>query len=134
MSLNSSVSLLQDPTSFTIVGGTATTFVNDGTGINGKKVLVDSSQSDPSLRKKLITQITVGAVSANGGTAKLHRNNVTMHQPFKDAAGVVYPLADGYSLSFHPAQTAAERAAKVKNFFAAALDAELDNLKNMIND
>lgn len=134
MSLSTSISVAQGGTGVTVTGGTAKTFVNDGTGIAGKKVLVDSSNTNPQTRSKLVSQVTVGATSSNGGTAKLHRTQQTIHQPYVDANGVVYPLADSLSMSYHPAMTAAERETKFWNTIFLVVDAELANTRNLIND
>jgi hypothetical protein len=134
MSLSTSVQVLRGATGATMTGGSLTTFVNDGKGQNGKKVLVDSSVSDPSLRGKVITDVTIGAVQPNGN-AKLHRTAVTVHQPFVASNGAVYPLPDNLNMSYHPEQTAAEREAKLWNTVSAFVDAELVKIQQLlIND
>lgn len=134
MSLSTSIVLKVGSTALTPTGGTDTTFVNNGTGVGGKKVLVDSSQADPVLRKKLITDVVVGAVGSNGGLAKLHRQNMTFHQPYKDANGVVYPLPTNLTIPYHPSMTAGEREAHFWNALVAFADSELANLRNMLHD
>lgn len=134
MSLSTSVQVLRGATGATMTGGSAVTFVNDGQGQNGKKVLVDSSVSDPALRGKIITDVTIGTVQPNGN-AKLHRSAVTVHQPFVASNGAVYPLPDNLNMSYHPEQTAAQREAKLWNTIATFVDAELVNIhKLLIND
>lgn len=134
MSLSTSVNVLQDTTGATPVAGTPVTFVNDGQGTNGKKILVDSSQGNVNLRKKIITSTTVGNQPVTG-LAKLHRGDVTIHQPYIDAKGVKYNLADSLTLSYHPAMTQAERLTKFWNTISILIDSELlGPLTNMVND
>lgn len=134
MSLSTSISVLRGATGATMVGGTAKTFVNDGQGTNGKKVLVDSSESNPALRGKVITDVTIGGVQPNGN-AKLHRSSVTVHQPHTASNGAVYPLPDNFNMSYHPEQSAAQREAKLWNTIATIVDAELLAIhQNLIND
>lgn len=133
MSLSGTISVLQGITGATPVGGAAVSFVNDGKGVLGKKVLVDSSEADPSLRKKIITDVVIGH-QPQTGSAKLHRSSVTVHQPYADSNGVVYPLPDNFNVSYHPGMTAAERETKFWNTISVIIDSELANLRNMIND
>lgn len=133
MSLSTSISVLLGTTGATPTGGTATSFVNDGQGLNGKKVLVDSSESNPALRKKIISDVVIGAVLSNGN-AKLHRTSITVHQPFVASNGANYPLPDNFNMSYHPEQTAAQREAKFWNTVAIIYDSEFGNVRNLIND
>jgi hypothetical protein len=133
MSLSTSIVAKIGATGATLTGGTDETFDNDNTGLNGKRVLTQSSVSDPALRGKIITDVTVGAVQSNGN-AKLHRMSVAVHQPFLASNGAVYPLPDNVNFSYHPEQTAAQREAKFWNTIAIVIDSELANLRNLINN
>lgn len=133
MSLSTSISVVQGATGATITGGAAVTFEYDSTQ-NGKKILVDSSNSDPATRKKLITDVTIGKAPVNGGLAKLHRQNITVHLPFKDAAAVVYPLPANFNLAYHPEMSAAQRETHFWNVVTICIDAELASLRNLINN
>lgn len=135
MPLSTTISVLQGTTGTTAVGGAATTFTNDGLGINGKKSLVDMSNTDPTTRKRLLTGVTIGAVSNVPGTkSKLHRNSTVMHQPYVDPQGIQYDLPDQFNMCYHPSQSAAQREAKFWNFIAVITDAELANQRNMLNE
>lgn len=136
MSLSSTISVTQGATGATLTGGAAVSFVNDGQGSNGKKVLIDSSNGDINTRKKVITGVTVGALPARvGALAKLHRGSCDIHQPFVDSAGVKYNLADNFAMSYHPEQTLAQRQAKFWNTIAIIIDSELAGpLTNAVND
>lgn len=135
MSLSTNISVLQGVTGATLTGGSATTFANDGAGTNGRKSLVDTGNTNPLTRKRLLTNIVIGAVSAVAGAlAKLHRFSIVMHQPYVDSAGVKYDLPDQFHMSFHPSMTAAERETKFWNFISAIVDSETANLRNMINE
>lgn len=135
MSLSTNISVLQGATGVTLTGGSAVTFANDGAGVDGRKSLIDTTNTNPTTRKRLLTNIVIGAISlVSGQLAKLHRNSVVMHQPYVDAAGVKYDLPDQFNMSYHPSQTAAERETKFWNFISVIVDSELANLRNMINE
>lgn len=135
MTLSTTISVLQGATAATLTGGSAVTFTNDGSGKDGRKSLVDASNTNPLTRKRVITNVVVGFVSAvTGVLAKLHRSSIVMHQPYVDSANVKYDLPDQFNMSYHPAQTAAERETKFWNFIGVVIDSELANLRNMINE
>lgn len=134
MSLSSSISVLQGATGVTLTGGSAVTFANDGFGANGKKTLVDISNADPRTRKKIITGVVVGKPAVGTGLAKLHRQTTDMHQPFVDSKGVAYNLPKNFGMTYHPEQSAAQRETSFWDFIAVIVDAELANLRNLVND
>jgi hypothetical protein len=133
MSLSNTISVVLGATGATLTGGDAVPFVNDGKGTNGRKILVDSTQANPAIRKKIITDVTIGAVAASGSD-KLHRTSVVVHMPFANSQGVVYPLPQQFNMAYHPGQTSAEREAQFWNFIGVIIDAELSQLRNLIND
>lgn len=133
MSLSTSIAVLLGATGVTVTGGSASTFVNDGTGVNGKRVLVESSQTDPRLRKRIRADVTIGYVPLSG-SSKLHRNHVVFEQPFIDSKGVSSPLPDELNICYHPEMSAAQRETKFWNTIAVLVDSELANLRNLIAD
>jgi hypothetical protein len=137
MTLSTSVSIVQGPTSFSITGGSATSFVNDGTGTNGTKSLVDSTNTNPLTRKRARTRVVMGLPAPNANAlAKLSRAQLAVQSPYVEAVtGKLYPLPDTVELTFHPSMTLAEKQAKRNNLVCWLMDAELDNmLTNGIND
>lgn len=134
MPLSTNISVWRGSTGATMTGGSVVTFVNDGQAPIGKRVLVDSSVSDPALRHKIITAVALGSIQQNGN-AKLHRTQVTVQQPFVASNGANYPLGDNLNMSYHPEMTDAQREAKFWNTIAILVDAELQQIqKKLIND
>lgn len=136
MSLSSSISVVQGATGATLTGGSAVSFVNDGQGTSGKKVLVDSSNGNINTRKRIITGVVVGYPgTAAKPQPKLHRASVDMHQPFIDSNSVKSNLPANFSVAYHPQMTQAERVAHFWNVIAVLVDGELLNLlTNIVND
>lgn len=136
MPLSTSVSVLRGVTAMTPTGGTATTYANDGKGSNGRKSLVNSSNTNLLLRESLITNLVVGYIEPNVNTnAKLFRSEVIAKEPFKSVAGRSYNPGWGFNMSFHIEETLAARQARLLNALAVLADAELAGLFTLgIND
>lgn len=136
MSLSTSVSVLVGATGATLTGGAATTFINDGSGTNGAKKLVDSSNGNLLTRRSLTTRVVAGAAAPNSNAlAKLGRSSVVVASPYVDANGKSYKLPDSFDFTYHPSMTQGERVTKFWNTIAMIVDAELLNLFTMgLND
>lgn len=128
--LKTSISPTVGATSFTIVGGTATAFTNDGRGVNGANILVDGN-STILLRKKIITRATQPKAAPNANALqKLGRSEITIHTPVVDAAGKTYMQPDTAAISYLATSTTADRVAKRNMLIAVLISANLDDLFN----
>lgn len=136
MSLSSSIVVKTGATAATLTGGTDTTFINDGQGVNGAKVLVDSSNGSLLTRRKIITRVVNAAAAPNANAlAKLGKSQVTAHSPYVDGNNKSYKLPDSFEMTYHPSQSQADRITKFWNFIAIIIDSELANLtQNLVND
>lgn len=127
MTLSTSITLPRGAT-ITLTGGTTTTFVNDGRGTGGAKVLVDTSNNNFSLRGSITTRLASPAHAPTvNQSAKLGRANLVVHTPYVDAAGRSYKQADQVTLSFHPDLTVEQIQAKRLLLVAAIMDPEMDD-------
>lgn len=129
MSLSTSISLLRGVTAMTPTGGAANTYINDGRGTNGKKSLVNSTNTNLVLRESLITSLTVGYMEPNANTnAKLYRAGISGREPYKSVIGRMYVPGFDFSMSFHPEEAPAVRTQRLMNALAVIADAELANM------
>lgn len=136
MPLSTTVSILRGATAMTPTGGTANAYVNDGKGTNGRKSLVNSTNTNLLLRESLVTNLVVGYIEPNVNTnAKLFRAEVVSKEPFKSTAGRTYAPGWGFNMSFHIEEALAVRQARLLNALAAIADAELASLFTLgVND
>lgn len=136
MSLSTSVVLKRGATGATLTGGTDTTFINDGRGTNGNKVLVDSSNGNLLTRQTIQTSIVQAVAAPNvNALAKLGRSKVIVKAPFVDSNGKTYQLPDTFEMTYHPSMTEAQRITKFWDTIAVIIDSELTNLfTKAVND
>lgn len=81
-------SIAVTPTSLSVTGGTAKTFAITGEEVKGGIVLVDTSQSDPRLRMKIIVRSKAGVLQQDG-TYTPERRWVTFRCPVLQSDGTV---------------------------------------------
>lgn len=110
-----------------LTGGTDVTYVNDGRGVNGTNILVDSSSDNILTRKSLVARAVLGAAAPNVNSfAKLSRSSLSYKQPFTDAAGKVYTgVGLEVTLVSHPEQTGTQKTEMLNDGIAVIVDSEL---------
>lgn len=81
-------SLASAPTSLTVTGGTAKTFAIVGEEVKNGIVLVDTAETDPRLRRKIIVRSVAGKLQPDGSYSK-EKRWVTFRCPFLDSDGKV---------------------------------------------
>lgn len=135
MSLSTNITVKDSPT-ISISAGTDVSFINDGRGVNGVKILVDSSSTNISTRRRITTKLTAPAAALSTKvSAKLARAEVTVSTPFIDVAGKSYNLTDSFQIVYHPESTLAQVQAKRKFLCALIMNGALDNfIEKSIND
>lgn len=126
MPLSTNVSVLRGATAFTPTGGAANVYVNDGRGSNGRKQLVNSTNTNILLRESLVTNLVIGYIEPNANTnAKLYRAEIVAKEPFQSAALRNYNPGWGFNMSFHPEETEANRVQRLNNAIAVISNAAL---------
>lgn len=110
-----------------LTGGTDSTFVNDGRGVNSANILVDSASDNVLTRKSITARAILGAAAPNANAfAKLNRSSLSYKVPFTDASGKVYPgVGLEATLVSHPEQTGAQKTEMLNDGVAVLVDADL---------